>query len=88
MTFSIPAGRDAAQQVVTALIHGDRDEAFTIAQEFDDTLVLALVLGDLCAYVHYRWSRALSFDADQRSAAWASLLADVEEWRLTKEAAT
>lgn len=86
MTLSIPAARDVAQQVVTCLIHGDRDRGVDLAVEFEDPLVLALVLADLVAYVHYRWSRAVDFDDDQREGAWADLLVDIEEWRLEKEA--
>lgn len=86
MTLSIPAARDTAQQVVTLLLHSEREEAFEIAQDFDDHLVLALVLADLVAYVHHRWARALDMDKEAQAGAWHSLMVDVEEWRLTKEA--
>jgi hypothetical protein len=86
LVVSIPTARDTAQQVVTLLVHGERHEAVDIAAEYDDHLVLSLVLADLVAYVHYRWSRACDMDHQQKVDAWRSLLADVEEWRLTKEA--
>jgi hypothetical protein len=82
---SIPEARDTAQQVVSSLIYGNRHEAVDIAAGYRDPLVLALVLADLTAYVHYRWSRATGLDGDGRAEAWVSLLADIEEWRLTKE---
>lgn len=71
--------RDAAQQMVTALLHGDRSLASDIAQEAFDPLTLALVLADFGAYIHDRWSQALGLD---RSEAWQTLMADIEEWRV------
>lgn len=86
MSPSIPEARDAAQQIVTLLMHGDRHEAIDLAMEHEDHLVLAITLADLAAYIHYRWGRALDMDGPTRLGAWQSMLADVAEWRLTKEA--
>ena len=86
MIASIPTARDTAQQLVTLLLHGERHEAVDLANEYADHLVLSLVLADLVAYVHDRWAKACDFTTADRNEAWRSLLADVEEWRLTKEA--
>lgn len=79
--LTIDTARDAAQQVVTACIHGDRSSAVDIAQEYPDQLVLALVLADLVAFVHHKWGRAVGFDQAQIREGWAELMADVEGWR-------
>lgn len=73
--------RDAAQQAVTAVLHGDRDEAVRIVTGHDDPLLVALVLVDLAAYIHHRWARATGIDHDGRTDAWAALLLDIESWR-------
>lgn len=78
--LSLDTARDAAQQIVTACLHGDRSTAVDIATEYPDGTVLALVLADLVAYTHHRWSEALGIP---RSEAWTELMADVEEWRVS-----
>lgn len=77
----IDAGRDAAQQAVTAALHGDRDIASDIVREHPDLLTLALVLVDLVAYVHTSWAWATGMSMESRNESWAELMADVEEWR-------
>lgn len=79
--LTIDTARDAAQQMVTACLHTERSTVIEIAQDYPDHLVLSLVLADLVAYVHHRWSNALGID---RSTAWAELMADVEEWRIER----
>lgn len=76
--------RDAAQQVVTACLQGDRSTAVKIAQEYPDGTVLALVLADLVAHVHCRWGNTVGFSSQQTRDAWKELLLDVEEWRLSR----
>lgn len=73
--------RDTAQATVTALLHGDRELAQEIASGYPDAFVLALVLADLVAYTHDRWSRAIGADTAGRNDSWAALLQDIEEWR-------
>ena len=82
---SIDTARDAAQQMVTACLHSDRGTASQIAQDYPDPLVLALVLADLVAHVHHRWSTVVGMGTGDRNAAWAELMADVEEWRAESE---
>lgn len=81
VTERIAASKDAAQQMVTALLHGDRTLAADIAVEHPDELALALVLGDLCAYVHKRWCNATGLTSAEAGESWVELMADVEEWR-------
>ena len=76
--LTLDGAMDTAQQMVTALLHGDRDLGREIAAGYPDPLVLALVLGDLVAYTHDSWSRAIGAD---RNEGWAHLMADIEEWR-------
>jgi hypothetical protein len=74
----VDRARDAAQQIVTAFLHGDRERGVDIAVEFPSEIVLALMLADLVAYVHHTWSVELGVN---RSEAWVRLLADLEAWR-------
>jgi hypothetical protein len=80
VSASIDTARDAAQQMVTACLHGDRDTAASIAQDYPEPLILALVLADLTAYTHTRWCQALG-TPEMRAEGWQALMADVEEWR-------
>jgi hypothetical protein len=83
--LSIDTARDAAQQVVTALIHRDGGLAGELAKAFPDPLILALVLADLTAHVHHRWSAAIGADPAE---GWQMLMADIEEWRTGAEPPT
>lgn len=77
-------GRDAAQQIVTALLHGDRTTAGDIAATWDETnppIILSMVLADLCAYVHCRWTRAVGMSIEDGLTGWAEMMTDIEEWR-------
>jgi uncharacterized protein YaeQ len=73
--------RDVAQQAVTAVLHGDRDQASLIAADHPEPLELALVLLDLVAHVHCRWAFTLGLDDIQARAAWTEIVADIEHWR-------
>lgn len=77
---SLDTAMDAAQQMVTACLHGDRSLTVDIAESYPDPLLLALVLADLTAYTHTRWCRALG-SPEMRAEGWQALMADVEEWR-------
>jgi len=81
---TINAARDAAQQMVTACMHGHRVIAADIATEFPDHLVLALVLADLCAYTNHAWGSAVAMDPDEVRAGWREMMADIEEWRSSR----
>lgn len=79
--LSLDRARDTAQQVVTALLHGDRHLAGQIVEEYPAPLILALVLADLVAHTHHSWARATGMAIEQRNQSWAELMADIEEWR-------
>lgn len=83
--LTLDAARDAAQQAVTACLHGDRDTAVQIVQDYPDGTILALVLADLVAYTHHNWGRTLGMDGDAIRESWAELMADVEEWRAGRD---
>ena len=74
----IEAARDAAQQMVSSVLLGDTDTAGDIAGESAHPRTLALILAELTAYVHNRWSCATGVDQRQ---VWAELMVDVETWR-------
>lgn len=77
------AGRDTAQQILTALVNGDRSTAGDLAAEWEDTyppIILSMVLADLCAYVHIRWATAVGMSSVE---SWTELMTDVEGWRAT-----
>lgn len=78
---TIDAARDAAQQMVTACLADHRIIAADIAESYPDPLILALVLADLVAYTHTRWTRAIGGDDEVRIESWRELMLDVEEWR-------
>lgn len=78
MTSLFAPGQDTAQQIVTALLNGDRDTADDLAEQFPDPLTLALVLADLTAYVHHVWCEAAGLD---RHEAWQFIMGQVEQWR-------
>lgn len=80
-TTRLAAAKDTAQQAVTALLHGDRSLAGDLITGPDDLLALTLVLADLTAYTHVTWTRALGGDTSEAREGWASLMADIEEWR-------
>lgn len=77
----IDSCRDAAQQAVTAVLNGDRDQAVRIVTGHDDPLLVALVLIDLAAYIHHRWARASGLGPAERRDAWRQLLLEIESWR-------
>jgi hypothetical protein len=73
------AARDAAQQAVTAAIHGDRDLASRIVTGFEgEPLALALTLVDLVAFVNYQWADSVGVNP---AAGWQVLMAGVEATR-------
>jgi hypothetical protein len=74
--------RDTAQQMVTALLAGDRDLCADIAEEYPMPLVLALVLADLCAFVHVNWTEGTGTGAENRLEEWQALMQGIEEWRV------
>lgn len=84
----IPEARDTAQQVVTLFLNDQRHEAVDLVDEFPCQMLLSIALADMVAYVHDRWSKACDMDLEQRAGAWQSLMADIAEWRLTKETQT
>jgi hypothetical protein len=74
----ITEAQDVAQAAVTAALGHDRELASNIVTEHYDPTVLALVLVDLAAYIHHRWSKATGLDREQ---CWIELMHDVAEWR-------
>ena len=81
----IEAARDAAQQMVSSVLLGDTDTAGDIAGESTDPETLALILSELTAYVHHRWSCALGVDQHQ---VWAELMVDIEARRARRREMT
>lgn len=76
--------REIAQQIVSALVHGDRNAAADLATEafaensliFPDVLVL--VVADLLVMTHKSWAIAVHVDP---VLAWQTLMVGVEEWK-------
>ena len=81
MSSLLDPHRDMAQQLVSAVLAGDRDLAVTLVADHPHPRVLALVLADLCAHVHHSRAEAVDFPEDRRIEAWQWLLLDVESWR-------
>lgn len=77
----IDDARDAAQQAVTACVHGERPLGVDIIAGYPDHQVLALVLADLVAHVHHRWAATHGVN---HLDAWKLLLADIEQWRTAR----
>lgn len=71
-----------AQQIVTALLHGDRDTAGDLVENLVDDgrkhLAATLALAELVAYTHVRWAESIGAEPTE---AWAALMVDTEEWR-------
>lgn len=78
---TIDTAMDAAQQMVTACLADHRIIASDIAEAYPEPLILALVLADLVAYTHTRWTRAIGGNDEVRIDSWRELMLDVEEWR-------
>lgn len=79
--MSLETAKAAAQQVVTACLHGDRHTALNVAKDYPNPLVLALVLADLVAFTHSQWAvHVLDMTIEERNTAWEKLMLDVAEW--------
>lgn len=77
---AISQSRDAAQQIVTALLGGDQNLAKDIIIDFDHMHLLAMVLADLTAGVHMAWCRT-TVGEQYVELAWQNLLLDIAEYR-------
>lgn len=76
------SAKDSAQQMMTALLAGDRDLAGDIAEEFpaEHQIALSLVLADLCAAVHKTWCTTFCDDTVVLDT-WQAMMMDIEVWR-------
>jgi hypothetical protein len=82
---AIDGARDAAQQVVTALVYNDRALAAKIAEGYPDPLILALVLADLTAHVHHLWADTVGAPPVD---GWQTIMVGIEDWRTGRGATT
>lgn len=74
--------QDASLQITTALIHGDRDLAFEIAEEAVNPKLLAVIIADLAVHIHVKWCASAGITSDEVVlGVWRQLVNDVAEWR-------
>jgi hypothetical protein len=77
----------AAQQAVTAAIHGDYSTVRDIVHEYPTHEALAFALLGLVVRTHNHWANLYGLGDDDRKAAWAEIAGEVEIWRSGKEQA-